>query len=56
MGYSGDGYLVDVAESLGFTVPELRKAVNAKLVLTTHLQLSREERKLINTNHQVKFA
>ena len=48
-------YLADVSENLGFTVPQLRKAVNAKLIITTHLQYSKKFKVVLCTDHQIKI-
>jgi len=53
--HGGEIYLALVSEYLGFTVPQLRKAVNAKLVVTTHLQYSKKFKAVLCTNHQIKI-
>lgn len=48
-------YLADVSENLGFTIPQLRNAINVKLVITTHLQYSKKFKAVLCTNYQIKI-
>jgi len=53
--WHGEPVLPKIAEKLKFNVEELQSAIDSKLVITTHLQYSKKQNKLLCTNHQIKI-
>lgn len=53
--WHGEDVLVEVSKRLSFTVDRLQSAIDSKLVITTHLQYSKKQSKLLCTNHQIKI-
>lgn len=54
--WHGEDIIVEAAKLIGVKPNNLQRAVNSKLVQTTHLQYSKKQRKLLCTDHQIQFV
>jgi hypothetical protein len=54
--WHGEDILPEVAERLGFSELELKRAIESKLVHRTNLQYSKKRKELICVDHQVSFS
>lgn len=54
--WHGEDTIVEAAKLVGVKPNNLQRAVDSKLVQTTHLQYSKKQRKLLCTDHQIQFA
>lgn len=54
--WHGEDIIVEAAKLIGLSTEYLKRAINSKLVQTTHLQYSKKQHKLLCTDHQIQFV